>query len=121
MARPRAAVSPSSATVSLLGVKIGRDVAVWCAVGLGVGIVATTFAYVSWMVSGGPTAFGVAVIPLSLVLVAFARVQLARRRRARASDWVALGYTAAIVVSVALLAIEEMLRGIYQELNATVW
>ena len=33
----------------------------------------------------------------------------------------ALGYTAAIVVAVALLAVEQALRGIYEELNAAVW
>jgi len=48
-------------------------------------------------------------------------VLLARRRRARESDWVALGYTVAVVGAVALLALEEALHGIYQELNATVW
>jgi hypothetical protein len=51
-----------------------------------------------------------------------ARFDLARRRRVRASDWLALGYTAAIVVAVALLAIDEALRGIFDELNgAAVW
>jgi len=101
--------------------KIGRDVAVACAAGLGVGAVAAVFAYWSWVTAGGPTFLGVAVIPGSLAVVAIVHVLLARRRRARESDWVALGYTAAVVGAVALLALEEALRGIYQEMNAAVW
>jgi hypothetical protein len=101
--------------------KIGRDVALASAAGLGVGTVAAVVAYFSWMEAGGPTLLGVAVIPLSLIVVAVTHVLLARRRRARESDWVALGYTAAIVVAVALLAVEQALRGIYQELNVAVW
>ena len=101
--------------------KIGREVAVACAVGLGVGGFAAVVAYWSWVTAGGPTFLGVAVIPGSLVVVAVAHVLLARRRRARESDWVALGYTAAVVGAVALLAVEEALRGIYQGLQTTVW
>ena len=93
--------------------KIGRDVAVACAGGLGVGAVAAVVAYWSWVTAGGPTFLGVAVIPGSLIVVAAVYVLLARRRRARESDWVALGYTVAVVGAVALLALEEALRGIY--------
>jgi len=100
---------------------IKRDVAVACAAGLGVGAFAAVVAYWSWITAGGPTFIGVAVIPGSLIVVAVVHVLLARRRRARESDWVALGYTAAVVGAVALLALEEALHGIYQELNATVW
>ena len=100
---------------------IKRDVAVACAAGLGVGAFAAVVAYWSWITAGGPTFVGVAVIPGSLIVVAIVHVLLARRRRARESDWVALGYTAAVVGAVALLALEEALRGIYQELNTTVW
>jgi Zn-dependent protease with chaperone function len=100
---------------------IKRDVAVACAGGLGVGAVAAVVAYWSWVTAGGPTFVGVAVIPGSLIIVAVVHVLLARRRRARESDWVALGYTAAVVGAVALLALEKALRGIYQELNTTVW
>lgn len=98
-----------------------RDVAVACAAGLGVGAFAAVVAYWSWITAGGPTFVGVAVIPGSLIVIAVVHVLLARRRRARQSDWVALGYTAAVVGAVALLALEEALHGIYQELNATVW
>jgi hypothetical protein len=100
---------------------IKRDVAVACAAGLGVGAFAAVVAYWSWITAGGPTFVGVAVIPGSLIVVAVVHVLLARRRRARESDWVALGYTAAVVGAVALLALEEALHGIYQELHATVW
>jgi len=100
---------------------IKRDVAVACAAGLGVGAFAAVVAYWSWITAGGPTFIGVAVIPGSLIVVAVVHVLLARRRRARESDWVALGYTAAVVGAVAVLAVEEALRGIYQELNTTVW
>ncbi len=100
---------------------VKRDVALACAGGLGVGGLAAVVAYFSWVGANGPTVAGVAVIPLSLIVVGVVRVLLARRRRGRASDWVALGYTAAVVVAVALLALEEALRGLYQELNATVW
>jgi hypothetical protein len=103
------------------GVKIGRDVMLASATGLGVGALAAVVAYLSWIDAGGPTLLGVAVIPISLIVVAVVHVLLARRRRARESDWVALGYTAAIVVAVALLAVEQALRGIYEELNAAVW
>jgi len=102
-------------------VKIGRDVLLASVTGLGVGTLAAVVAYLSWIDAGGPTLLGVAVIPISLIVVAVVHVLLARRRRARESDWVALGYTAAIVVAVALLAVEQALRGIYEELNAAVW
>jgi hypothetical protein len=101
--------------------EIKRDIAVACAAGLGVGAFAAVVAYWSWVTAGGPTFLGVAVIPGSLIVVAVAYVLLARRRRARESDWVALGYTVAVVGAVALLALEEALRGIYQELNTAVW
>ena len=92
------------------------------AAGLGVGAVAAGVVYACWLHARGPTLAGVAAILVSVAVVAGARFSLARRRRVRASDWLALGYTAAIVVAVALLAIDEALRGIFDELNgAAVW
>jgi hypothetical protein len=78
-------------------------------------------AYWSWIATGGPTLPGVAVLPISMLVVAALHVLLARRRLAAAGDWVALGYTAGIVVSVAVLAVHEALHGIYQELTPTGW
>ena len=46
---------------------------------------------------------------------------LARRRKERASDWLALGYTAAILLSIVLLTIDEALHEVWAELNLTVW
>jgi hypothetical protein len=99
-----------------------REVEIAGAAGLGVGAVAAGVAYACWLQARGPTLAGVAAILVSVVVVVGARFDLARRRRVRASDWLALGYTAAIVVAVALLAIDEALRGIFDELNgAAVW
>jgi hypothetical protein len=98
-----------------------REVQLACAAGLGVGAVAAGVAYACWLEARGPTMAGVTAILVSIAVVVGARFTLARRRRVRASDWLALGYTAAIVAAVALLAIDEALRGIFDELNATVW
>ena len=98
-----------------------RDLKVAGAVGLGVGAFAAGTAYYFYATAGGPTLPGVAVIPLSLLVVAVAYVVLVRRRMPRASDWLALGYTAAILLSIVLLTIDEALREVWAELNLTVW
>ena len=90
-------------------------------VGLGVGAFAAGTAYYFYASTGGPTLFGVAVIPLSFLIVAISYVVLARRRKERASDWLALGYTAAILLSIVLLTIDEALREVWAQLNQTVW
>ena len=46
---------------------------------------------------------------------------LACARRARASDWLALGYTAAVVFATALLTLWEAARQLYAEMNVAVW
>ena len=98
-----------------------RDLALACALGLGVGAFAAGTAYYFYVHAGGPTLPGVAVIPLSLLIVAAAYAILAWRRRARASDWLALGYTAAILLSIVLLTIEEALHELWAEFSLTVW
>ena len=98
-----------------------RELTVAGAAGVGVGAVAAGTAYYFYASTGGPTLPGVAVIPLSFLIVVVSYVVLARRRRARASDWLALGYTAAILLSIALLTIDEALHEFWAEINLTVW
>jgi len=98
-----------------------RDVALAGALGLGVGGFAAGTAYYFYARAGGPTVPGVAVIPLSLLIVAGAYALLAWRRRARASDWLALGYTAAILLSIVLLTIEEAVHELWAEFSLTGW
>jgi hypothetical protein len=97
-----------------------RDVRLACGAGVGVGAVAAATAYVSWA-CWGPTPFGVAAIPLSLLVVGALYVLLVRRRKPRASNWLALGYTGAILLVTVVLVAEEALRGLYQELYVTAW
>jgi hypothetical protein len=98
-----------------------RELTVAAGVGLGVGVFAAGTAYYFYASTGGPTLPGVAVIPLSFLIVAIGHVVLTRRRKARASDWLALGYTAAILLSIVLLTIGEALSEFWAELNQTVW
>jgi drug/metabolite transporter (DMT)-like permease len=98
-----------------------RDLKVAGAVGLGVGAFAAGTAYYFYATAGGPTLPGVAVIPLSLLVVAVAYVVLVRRRMPRASDWLALGYTAAVVLASTLLMLWEAARELYAEMNVAVW
>ena len=100
---------------------VPRDLAAACVAGLGVGAFAAGTAYYFYATAGGPTLPGVAVIPLSLVIVAISYVVLARLRKVRASDWLALGYTAAILLSIALLTIDEALHEVWAAINLTVW
>src|SRR5882724_11474437 len=97
-----------------------RDLTVACTVGLGVGAFAAGTAYYFYATTGGPTLPGVAVIPLSLLVVAISYVVLMRHRKERASDWLALGYTAAILLSIALRTIDEALHEVWAEINLTV-
>ena|SRR5438552_3111903 len=101
--------------------RLPRDLTIACAVGLGVGAFAAATAYYFYATAGGPTVPGVAVIPLSFFIVAISYAVLARRRKVRASDWLALGYTAAILLSIVLLTIEEALHELWAGLNLTVW
>jgi FtsH-binding integral membrane protein len=98
-----------------------RELALAWGAGLGVGIVTAGTAYAFYAHAGGPTVPGVAVIPFSMAVVAALYVALARRRMVRASDWLALGYTAAILLSLAALTVQQALHEFYLELNATVW
>ena len=55
------------------------------------------------------------------MIVGVLYLALARARRARASDWLALGYTAAVVLATALLMLWEAARELYAEMNVAVW
>ena len=94
-----------------------RELALAAATGLGVGVFAAGTAYGYYVQNGGPTWMGVGVIPISLLIVAALYVGLARRRKPRASDWLALGYTAAIVLAIGLLTVQEALQELAVELN----
>jgi len=98
-----------------------RDVRLAGFAGLGVGALAAATAYFSYVRWGGPTLAGVTAIPLSMLVIGTLYVQLVRRRMPRASNWLALGYTAAILFVTVLLAVEETVRGIYQELYVGSW
>ena len=91
-----------------------------CGGGVAVGAIAAVTAYVSYVHAGGPTAAGVGIIPASLAIVAVAYAILARRRR-RASDWLGLGYTVAVVLATGLLMLWEVLSGFYAELSFAAW
>ncbi len=101
--------------------KLPRGLALAWSAGLGVGIVTSAVAYAFYASAGGPTVTGVGVIPLSILVVGGLYVALARRRMVRASDWLALGYTAAILLSIAALTVHEALHEFYLELTAPVW
>ena len=98
-----------------------RELTLAGAVGLGVGAFTAGTAYYFYASTGGPTLPGVAVIPLSFLIVAVSYLVLAGRRQGRASDWLALGYTAAILLSIVLLTIDEALHEFWAEINRTVW
>jgi len=98
-----------------------RELTLAWGAGLGVGVVTAATAYACYVHAGGPTVPGVAVIPVSVLVVAALYVVLARRRMVRASDWLALGYTAAILLSLAALTVHQALHEFWLELNATVW
>ena len=97
-----------------------RDVAIACATGIGLGGLGLGTAFALHARAGGPTWIAVSLLPLSLVTVGVLYLVLARRR-ARASDWLALGYTAAVVLATALLTLWEAGREFYAEMNVGVW
>jgi hypothetical protein len=97
-----------------------RELRLACLGGVLLGTAAAVTAFWSYLSAGGPTVAGVAVIPGSLLVVAVAYAVLARRGR-RTSDWLGLGYTAAVVVVTALLMVWEVLRGFYAELSFAAW
>src|SRR5207249_81044 len=71
-----------------------RDVAIACATGIGLGGVGLGTAFALHARADEPTWIVVSLLPLSLVIVGVLYLVLARARRARASDWLALGDTA---------------------------
>ena len=98
-----------------------RDVAIACATGIGLGGLGLGTAFALHARAGEPTWIVVGLLPLSLVIVAVLYLVLAYARRARASDWLALGYTAAVVLATALLTLWEAARELYAEMNVAVW
>ncbi|HJQ82968.1 MAG TPA: hypothetical protein VKA21_02755 [Candidatus Binatia bacterium] len=100
---------------------VPRELAVAAAVGLGVGTFAVVTAYALYVRAAGPTVPGVTVILLSAVVLGVFYVALGRRKKSRASDWLALGYTAAILIALAVFTVHQALAGVYRALNVTVW
>ena len=98
-----------------------RDVAIACATGMGLGGLGLGTALALHARADEPTWIVVSLLPLSLVIVGVLYLVLARARRARASDWLALGYTVAVVLATALLMLWEVARELYAEMNVAVW
>jgi hypothetical protein len=98
-----------------------RDLALACGTGLGLGGLAAGTAFVSYIRAGGPTWSGVGVIPFSVLLVGVLYLRLLRRRKLRASDWLALGYTASIILATGLLTLWEAFREFYAGIAPTTW
>jgi hypothetical protein len=109
-------LAPSTAAPRAL-----RDVAAAGATGLSVGTIAAGVAYGTYVAAGGPTLAGAAIIPISVLVVAVLRVLLARRRQARASDWVVLGYAGGIVLATVLLTVAEVLQAVYDDLSGVAF
>jgi len=112
------ATGPSSRAVLSL---VPRDVAIACATGIGLGGLGLGTAVALHARPEEPTWIVVSLLPLSLVIVGVLYLVLAGARRARASDWLALGYTAAVVLATALLMVWEAARELYAEMNVAVW
>ena len=98
-----------------------RPVAAAGATGLFVGVIAAGVAYAAYVATGGPTLAGAVIIPLSVLLVAVLRVLLGKRRQARASDWVVLGYAGGIVLATVLLTIAEVLQAVYDDFGGAAF
>ena len=98
-----------------------RDVAVACATGIGLGGLGLGTAVALHARPDEPTWIVVSLLPLSLVIFGVLYLVLARLRRARASDWLALGYTAAVVLATALLTLWEAAHELYAEMNLAMW
>ena len=109
-------LAPSTAAPRAL-----RDVAAAGATGLSVGTIAAGVAYGAYVTAGGPTLAGAAIIPISVLVVAVLRVLLARRRQARASDWVVLGYAGGIVLATVLLTVAEVLQAVYDDFGGAAF
>jgi hypothetical protein len=101
--------------------KLPRDLTLAWVSGLGVGILACAAAYAFYGTASGPNVLGASIIPLSAIVVGALYVVLARRRMVRASDWLALGYTAAILLSLVALTVREALHEFYLEMTGPVW
>ncbi len=112
---------PKTARSRNLLFALPRDVALACATGLALGVVGLGTAFALHARNDGPTWMAVALLPASMVTVGVLYLTLARHRRARESNWLALGYTAAVVLATALLTLWEAARGIYAEMNVAVW
>ena len=98
-----------------------RDVAIACATGMGLGGLGLGTALALHARADEPTWIVVSLLPLSLVIVGVLYLLLARRHHPRASDWLALGYTAAIVLATAMLTVWEAARELYAEMNVGPW
>ncbi len=98
-----------------------RDVALACATGVGLGGFGLGAAFALHARAEGPTWMAVSLLPLSMLLVGALYLFLVRHRHGRASDWLALGYTAAVVVATLLLTLLEAGRELYAEMNVGVW
>jgi hypothetical protein len=98
-----------------------RDVVGAGATGLSLGVIAAGVAYVAYVTTGGPTLAGTVVIPLSVLVVAVLRVLLWRRRQARASDWVVLGYAGGIVLATVLLTVVAALQAVYADFDGVAF
>ena len=98
-----------------------RELTIAAAVGLGVGAFATAVAYGLYQRAHGPTWAGVAIIPLSVLVMVALHVGLTRRRHARASDWLVLGYTAAMILSTVLFTVQQALHDFYTEFTGAAW
>ena len=98
-----------------------RPVAAAGATGLSVGVIAAGVAYAAYVATGGPTLAGAVIIPLSVLVVSFLRLLLAKRRQARASDWVVLGYAGGIVLATVLLTVAEVLQAVYADFDAVAF
>jgi len=101
--------------------RLPRDLSLACAAGIGVGISAAAIAYAFYVHARGPTWTGVAIIPISVLIVAALYVGLGRRRLPRASDWVVLGYTAAMILSTVLLTVQQMVSQFFANFDSVVW
>jgi hypothetical protein len=115
-ARPVSFLAPSTTIPREL-----RPVAAAGATGLSVGVTATGVAYAAYVATGGPTLAGAVIIPLSVLVVAVLRVLLARRRQARASDWIVLGYAGGVVLATVLLTVAEFLHAIYDDFGGAAF
>jgi|SRR5581483_8911628 len=97
------------------------DARLACTMGIVLGGLAFGTAFSSYLVGGGPSWTAVAVLPGSVLILAALYVAFARASRLRASDWLALGYTAAVVSGAAFVMLWETARTFHAELTVGSW